>query len=116
MTQGSFRAPTSPDLGKLSRDWLDSHPKAEAVLVYTLQPISTNDPNSQMKSMWIVDGQENLNLYLVRKGACPAGTMVLEPGDETPLTKEEYEAFEKKVWEAEKTATAEKLGIWAQKP
>lgn len=115
MTQGSILAPTSMDIEKLFREWLDVHPKAEAVLVYSLQPITTDDPKSKMKSVWVVDGDENLNLYLVSKGACAAGTMVLEPGDETPLSKDKYEAFEKKVWQAEDTARTQKLGIWAKK-
>jgi len=116
MTQGGFRAPTSANLKDLVKTWLDKHPKAESVLVYTLEGMLTAVPDSKMKAVWIVDGNENLNLYLVQNGACPAGTMVLNPGDETPLTKAEYEYFEKEVWEAQKIAKLEKIGIWAERP
>ncbi len=102
MTQGGILAPRSVNLEDLVKEWLEKHPKAESILVYTLEGMSTNVPDSKMKAVWVVDGKENLNLYLVQNGACPAGTMVLNPGDETPLTKTEYESFEKEVWEAQR--------------
>lgn len=111
MTQGGFRAPTSKNLKDLIKNWLEKHPKAEAVLVYSME--GGSGASSKIKAVWVTDGPENLNLYLVRNGACPAGTMVLNPGDETPLRKEEYEALESKFWEAQKTAKFEKVGIWA---
>ena len=111
MTQGEFRAPKSKNLENLIKTWMEKHPKAEAVLVYSMEG-SSAFPGSKMKSIWVIEGGENLNLYLVRNGACPAGTMVLNDGDETPLSKEDYELFENKFWEAEKTAKLEKLGIW----
>lgn len=46
-------------------------------------------------------------------GGCPAGTMLLNPEDKTSLTREEYQTFEKKAWEAQKLAKEEKLGIWS---
>jgi hypothetical protein len=112
MTQGWFRAPTSKNLKDLIKEWLGKHPKAGAVLVYSMEGL-TAFPDSKIKAVWITDGAENLNLYLVRNGACSAGTMVLNPGDETPLSKVDYEAFKGKFWEAEKAARLEKLGIWA---
>lgn len=113
MTQGEFRAPKSKNLENLVKIWTEKHPKAEAVLVYSMEG-SGPLPGSKWKSVWVIDGGENLNLYLVRNGACPAGTMVLSDGDETPLSKEDYGLFEKKFWEAEKTAKLEKLGIWLE--
>jgi hypothetical protein len=113
MTQGGFRAPTSKNLGVLINNWLREHPKAEAVLVYSMEG-STAVSEAKIKAVWVIDGAESLNLYLVRNGACPAGTMVLNPGDETPLRKEEYEAFESRFWDAENSAKVEKLGIWAE--
>jgi len=113
MTQGGFRAPTSKNFDGLIRAWLEKHPKAEAILVYSI-PFSTANPDAMFKSIWIIDGPENLNIFLVRNGGCPAGTMVLNAGDETPVSKEEYQAFESKVWEAQKLAKTEKLGIWAE--
>ena len=113
MSQGGFRAPTSKDFKELVKTWLVAHPKAEATLVYTMEG-SSHIPDSKFKVVWIIDGDENLNLDLVRKGGCPAGTMVLNPGDETPISRAQYEDFEKRVWEAQRLAKSEKLGIWSE--
>jgi hypothetical protein len=114
MTQGGFRAPTSTNLESLIRSWLREHPNADLILVYTIEPMMTTIPDSKMKSVWVVDGEDNLNIHLVRMGGCPAGTMLLNGGDKTPVTREDYEAFSKKVIEAEGLAKKEKLGIWSE--
>jgi len=112
MTQGAFRAPTSDDFEELIKIWLSQHPNAEASVVYILSPSLTDFPDSKMKSVWVVDGEDNLNIYLVRKGGCPAGTMLLNRGDKTALTREEYESFSKRVNDAEQLAKKDSLGIW----
>lgn len=115
MTQGALRAPTSDDYEKLIETWLGQHPNAEARVVYVLSPSLTDFPDSKMKSVWVVDGEDILNIYLVRKGGCPAGTMLLNRGDKTSLAREEYESFSKRVNEAEQLAKKEKLGIWSER-
>lgn len=112
MTQGEFLAPTSKNHEKLISDWLAKHPEAKAIVVYILTGVIRDHPESKLKSVWVVDGQENLNLYLVRQGSCPAGTMVLNPGDSAQVSQKEYETFATKVWEAEELAKKEKIGIW----
>ena len=112
MTQGGFLAPTSKNFENLIKSWLAEHPNAQTNVVYVLDGMLTDVPDSKMKAVWIVDGNANLNIHLVRQGGCPAGTMLLNPEDKTSLTREEYQAFEKKVIEAEKLAKEEKLGIW----
>lgn len=114
MTQGGFRAPTSKEFENSIQSWLARHPQAEAVLVYTIEGALTSISDSKMKAVWIVDGDDNLNINLVRMGGCPAGTMLLNEGDKTPLTRKKYEAFAKKVLEAEESAKKEKLGIWSE--
>jgi hypothetical protein len=114
VTQGGFRAPTSKNFENLIKSWLVEHPKADAIVVYTLEGMMADIPDSKMKAVWIVDGDDNLNIHLVRMGGCPAGTMLLNGGDKTPLTREEYEAFATKVIEAERLAKKEKLGIWSE--
>ena len=113
MTQGGFRAPTSKNFEDLIESWLGEHPKAQTTVVYVLEGMRTDVPDSKMKAVWIVDGEANLNIHLVRMGGCPAGTMLLNPEDKTSLTREEYQAFAKKVWEAQELAKEEKLGIWS---
>src|SRR5579871_2725966 len=81
MTQGFFRAPTSDSYEKLIADWLTQHPNANVIVVYTMPGLMSDSPDSKLISVWIVDNEDNLNVSLVRKGACPAGTMVLNDGD-----------------------------------
>ncbi len=114
MTQGAFRAPTSHNLEGLIKTWLLEHPNADAILVYTIDGMMTAMPDSKMKSIWVVDGKDNLNIHLVRLGGCPAGTMLLNGGDKTPVTREDYEAFAKKVMVAETMAKREGLGVWSE--
>ena len=101
-------------LKALIKTWLLEHLNADAILVYTIDGMMTAIPDSKMKSVWIVDGADNLNIHLVRLGSCPAGTMLLNGGDKTPLTREDYEAFAKEVIEAETRAKREGLGIWSE--
>ena len=114
MTQGAFRAPTSDNFEKLMNDWLAKHPNAEATVVFILEGTMTGRPNSKWKSVWIADGKESLSIYLVRQGACPAGTMVLNRGDQAQVGQQVYEAFVEKVWEAEQLAKNDKIGIWSE--
>jgi hypothetical protein len=114
MTQGGFLAPTSKNFESLIKSWLAKHPKANAIVVYTLEGMMEAIPDSKMKAVWIVDGNDNLNIHLVRMGGCPAGTMFMNRRDKTALTREEYESFVMKVIEAEDLAKKEKLGIWSE--
>jgi len=63
--------------------------------------------------VWIIDGDENLNIHLVRMGGCSADTMFLNKGDKAHVTKEKYESFINKILEAESLARKERLGIWS---
>jgi hypothetical protein len=114
MTQGFFRAPTSDSYEKLIADWLTQHPNANVTVVYTLPDMMSDSPDSKLISVWIVDNEDSLNVFLVRKGACPAGTMVLNDGDKAQVNQQDYESFAKKVWEAEMLAKKDKIGIWKE--
>ncbi len=113
MTQGGFLAPTSKNFEDLIKSWLTEHPNAQTKVVYVLDGMLADVPDSKMKAVWVMDGDANLNIHLVRMGGCPAGTMLLNPEDKTSLTREEYQAFAKKVVEAQQLAKEEKLGIWS---
>ena len=115
MTQGEFLAPTADNIQDSINSWLQKHPSAEAIIVYKLQPVMTEMPDSTMKSVWVTDGKDNLNVYLASIGALPAATLLLKPGDDTSVTRQDYESYSKRVIDAEETARQEKLGIWAAK-
>ena len=62
--------------------------------------------------VWLVDGESNLDLDLVRKGACPAGTMLAPNPSDLLIASAEYKRFEDKLSELEQMAKQDKLGIW----
>lgn len=112
MSRGGFLAPTSKDYEDLIKAWLAKHPNADVIVVYTLDGALTQSPDSKSKWAWVVDGDDNLNIHLVRLGGCPAGTMLLDKGDKAHVTREEYKYFTEKIIEAESLAKKERLGIW----
>ena len=112
MAQGGFLAPTSDDFEILMLSWLREHPDAEALVFYKMSPVFRALPDSVLKCVWVVSGKENLNLFLVRKGALPASTQLLNPGDKTSVSQLSYEAFAKEAITNEELAKKEKLGIW----
>jgi len=114
MSRGGFRAPTSKNYENLIKAWLAKHPSADVIVVYTLDGAMTQFPDSKMKWVWVVDGDENLNIHLVRLGGCQAGTMLLDKGDKAHVTREEYKYFSEKIIEAESLAKKERLGIWSE--
>lgn len=114
MSRGGFRAPTSEDYEDLIKAWLAKHPGADVIVVYTSGRVWTKFPDSKSKWVWVVDGDNNLNIHLVRSGGCEAWTMLLEKGDKAHVTRKEYEAFVEKVIEAESLAKKERLGLWSE--
>ena len=61
--------------------WLKEHPKAVIVKVVTGGPVLARQPNSKQSFVWIVEGTNNLNLELVRKGCLGPETQMLNPGE-----------------------------------
>jgi hypothetical protein len=114
MARGGFRAPTSKDYEDLIEAWLAKHPNADAIVVYTLDGALTLSKDSKWKWVWVVDGDDNLNIHLVRSGGCEAWTMLLAKGDRAHVTRKEYESFVEKLIEAESLARKERLGVWSE--
>jgi hypothetical protein len=113
MSQGGFLAPRSSNFKDLVKAWLAKHPNANVVVVYTLD--GATKQSTKMKWVWVTDGDEKMNIHLVRMGGCSADTMVLNKGDKAHVTKEIYESFINKLLEAESLAKKERLGIWSEK-
>jgi hypothetical protein len=113
MSQGGFLAPKSSNFKVLVKAWLAKHPNADVVVVYTLE--GDTKSSKKIKWAWVIDGDENLNVHLVRMGGCSADTMFLNKGDKAHVAKEKYESFTNKVLEAESLARKERRGIWSEK-
>jgi hypothetical protein len=113
MSRGGFLAPKSENYKELIEAWLANHPGADAVVVYT-SSLFKQFPDSRRKWVWVVDGDDNMNIHLVRSGGCEVWTMLLAKGDKAHVTRKEYEAFVEKVIEAESLAKKERLGVWSE--
>lgn len=69
---GFIRTIRSDDEAAIVAQWRKQHPDAKAI------PVSVIDANSKtpMVYVWAVDGDDNLNLRLVRQGIFPASVML----------------------------------------
>jgi len=111
--QGFLRTPSAENTEAVIADWLSSHPDAVLRVVARLENFMGSDPESQFMHVWVVNGEENLNLYLVERGCVPAGTMqAARPEIEIPF--EDYLDFLHAVEQAEGAAKEAKLGLFGE--
>ncbi len=126
--QGFFKTPRSENSDELLKKWLTEHPTAKVI------PISILKSKPDITYCWIVDGTENLNIYLVKSGCYPGGTMQrpktwremsrkekkIYRGTEKPNVKvligdSSYDKFIEELKSAELYAQENELGIWNEK-
>ena len=112
MARGFFQMSISPEMPGLMEAWLRDHPKAVVVPVASLGPLSDKDPESKMTFVWIVDGEHNLNLELVRQGCFAPQTETIGKQQKLEMPQADYDAFVQKVLAAGKDAKEKKLGVW----
>lgn len=130
--RGFFRAERSDNVDSLITSWMKGHPDAHIFPVTVTGPTMVDQPDSRMIYCWVVDREDHLNVFLIRNGGYPGGTMERpETWDELPqwekdLYPEEekgigaivlvdssaYASFIEHIKEAERTAASEKLGVW----
>jgi hypothetical protein len=122
---GFFRVMSSDNVGLIIDHWLASHPNAQAT------PISATPAGifGQLIYVLIEDGEDCLNISLIREGAFPGGVMIdsvdslrelnlnLKKEEEPHriMSDDRYNAFLKRVRAAEAEAKDHKNGIWADK-
>jgi hypothetical protein len=112
MARGFFQMPTSPEMPGFIATWLRDHPKAVVVPVASLGPLTDKDPDSKLAFVWVVDGEHNLNLELVRQGCFAPQTQTIGKQQKLELPQAEYDAFVQKALDAGKDAKEKKLGVW----
>jgi hypothetical protein len=127
LSVGAIRTELSTDFVATMDGWLKRHPKAKIVRVVARKPLLDSQPNSKLIFVWIVDGGENLNVYLVRHGCVAAPQMfslsdddmqllrneLAMPKDKLEVSQKEYNKVKSRLIAAEKLAKTERLGIWA---
>ena len=111
-TGGVGELQLSKNFTELIKSWMFEHPDAEAIVTNTINGV-TSRQGWTFKPVLVRDGEQMLNVYLVRKGACRANTMALSANRGTPLSSEQVKAIHKKLYEGESLAFKEKLGIGA---
>jgi hypothetical protein len=110
---GYFRAPTSRNIDTLVKQWLVAHPGAKLIAAWDNgEPMFVDKPDSRLIWAWLVDGESNLNLELVRQGACPAGTQAAPDAAHVLISEGAYRQFESQLPALEKLAKQDKRGIW----
>ena len=100
-----IEVPSSKCIVETTKAWLRQHPDAEAVQVL--------DADGAGGYVWVVDGEDNLNIHLVRMGCYDYEFMVVQEGYRTCLSAN-YRDFLQKLIKAEKAAEADKVGIWSK--
>ncbi len=132
--QGFFRTPRSENSDSIIQDWLVKHDNAKIIPVSSFGPTMNDDPNSKMTYCSIVDKNDTLNIYLIKQGCFPGGTMQrpetwdemkkwekdLYEDTEKPvvkvfISKRDYKSFIDKIIVAENYAEQNKLGIYNKK-
>jgi|GEM_PF-747027 len=108
------QAPTATELNArqqfISR-WLKQHPKAQAIPVEAYPFFSNTVARIYI---WIIDGQDHLNLDLVRAGLLSGDSMMtILRFEDLYISGKQLWAFREKVAAAEREAAGASKGIWA---
>ena len=114
-TPSIYQANLDVSFHKITKKWLSDHPDSLVIEVHRYPVFPQKGIEYARESyVWVIDGDENLNIQLVKNGACDAKTMLLNKEYEKDIlvAKEKYDGFKQKIIEAEKTAKENKLGVW----
>ena len=123
---GFFRTPRSENSDSLISSWTEKHPKALIFPVSTLVESSMN-----ITYCLVVDDRDTLNVFLIRNGCFPGGTMqrpetwdempndekeiykdIPKPNIQVHFEKKAYEDYIEQIKRAEQYAAENKIGIW----
>jgi hypothetical protein len=113
LAEGFFRAPTGPDFDAVVAAWMRGHPNAQFTIIDEVDNAPPDRADAKLRVVWVTEGSANLNIELVRAGACPGSTMILAPGRTPRVPARQYEAFLSEVRSADSLAHTEKRGVWS---
>jgi hypothetical protein len=129
---GYFLAPTSQYIDTVISTWISEHPNAIVKPIYTSGSTFSDEPESKLTYCWVIDGNKNLNIWMVQQG-CTNGINMQYPTEqikkqlgmdkieskeskeEIHVQQEEYEQFIELAQQATKEAYENKRGIWKDK-
>lgn len=110
LTAGGFHIRPYINVEKVIKTWLVAHPNADAVLI-SHDGLRRNNRDIKVRCVWIVDGEDNFNIEVIRMG-CPSDLMLPTEGYRISPTRAEYQAFYKQAKEADRIAQRQRLGYW----
>jgi hypothetical protein len=113
MAHGYFRS-KSTNVQSVVDDWLKVHPKAVVISVSTFSPVMTKLPTSRFAYVWVVQGSDNLNIELVRRGCFEPETQMLNPDEKPKVSQKDYDEFAQRISKAGESAKENNLGIWSK--
>jgi tetratricopeptide (TPR) repeat protein len=109
LCRGFLRAPTGADLDAKVAAWLAAHPQA---VVREVQVLMDEPKRGKLVYVWVVDGDENLALHLVREGCIPAGTLATVDTRPLLVPAAELAALQTAADAAEAPVRAAGKGLW----
>ena len=94
--------------------WFQEHPKAVVVTIAHIDTSGTKVAalNYGYNYVWVVEGDHNLNLELVRQGFIASNTQTGVNPKDLKIPRADYDAFVQKALQAGKEAKEKKVGMW----
>ncbi len=92
--------------------WFRDHPKAVVVTIAHIDTSGTKAAAMNNNYVWVVEGDHNLNLELVRQGFIAPNTQTGVSPQDLKIPRADYDAFVQKAWQAGKEAREKKAGMW----
>lgn len=111
MAAGAW-SPVGKNVQPVTEEWLMKHPDAELIPVCNVRG-RTSEHQALLTFVWVVDGDERLNLELIRQGCFPFITQAVSPEEALQVPKSDYASFMKKALVAKLYASEHKLGVFS---
>ncbi len=104
------------EMRNIISEWLNEHPKAVIVPVATVPRFEGELSKLKMTYVWIVDGEENFNIELVRRGKFYRGnqTVIEDLNTKLLVPRPDYQAFRSRLKIAGDEAERKKIGLWSK--
>ena len=94
--------------------WFQEHPKAVVVTIAHIDTSGTKVAVYNYNYVWVVEGDHNLNLELVRQGFIASNTQTGVNPQQLKIPRADYDAFVQKALQAGKEAKEKKVGMWME--
>ena len=94
--------------------WFQEHPQAVVVTIAHFDPHGTKVAALNYDYVWVVAGDQNLNLELVRQGFIAANTQTGVKPQDLEIPRADYAAFVQKALQAGQEAREKKAGMWME--